>query len=241
MGHESPAVEPEELQQILLHVYSRENCSALYDGWSDVATFTEDMICVGLGEDGLGVCQVSVKEVLQGSESFIFRMKGSAIQSARSVEEHEIPEHFKVCQVSRGGGVLDQCPWGGQGPVTLNLVGFGWWCHCYSRLIIKTVVVVVVFVAAPHASLLESGFHESLLVLMIFVSVHVDRLQLRITSCCHRRRLPRTVDTTRSASTVYSGQAWFILTQTNNDRTWSVTDWCNLPLGDNWESGISGL
>ena len=63
MGHESPQVFPDELYQIMLSLYPRENCTALYNEWAAVLQFTNQMVCAGRGVDGKGSCQVRYNSV----------------------------------------------------------------------------------------------------------------------------------------------------------------------------------
>ena len=61
MGFESPYSPPDLLQQILLTLYPRENCTELYNAWSETLKFTDDMVCVGRGVDAKGLCQVCAR------------------------------------------------------------------------------------------------------------------------------------------------------------------------------------
>ena len=58
VGHESPTVAPDELRQLMLSLYPRENCTQLYNEWSNILNFTDQMVCAGRGVDGKGTCQV---------------------------------------------------------------------------------------------------------------------------------------------------------------------------------------
>ena len=63
-GYESRFFTPDLLQQVMQTLYPRENCSTLYNPYSDVLKFTDDMICVGRGIDANGLCNVCICEML---------------------------------------------------------------------------------------------------------------------------------------------------------------------------------
>ena len=47
----------------MLTLYPRENCTELYNSWSHVLKFTDEMVCVGRGVDAKGVCQVCMLQL----------------------------------------------------------------------------------------------------------------------------------------------------------------------------------
>ena len=53
VGHESPIVRPDLLQQVMLTLIPREKCSTLYNPYSQFLKFTDNMVCVGKGVDKL--------------------------------------------------------------------------------------------------------------------------------------------------------------------------------------------